>query len=414
VDRRRFRLRVLSQGKEELMALQRRAAWAAPLFVAFCATVHAQPQVTGNAFNPAISVILNGHYASFSRDPADYALPGFLLDPEAGLPAEGLSLEETELAISANVDDKYYGFLSAAIDQVGNDTSVGLEEAYFETLALPKGLKIKAGRFLSDVGYLNPIHSHAWDFEDAPLAYTAMLNTAFKDTGVQVKWVAPTTLYVEVGAELLRGDAFPAAGAANGGVGTRTVFAHVGGDVGSTSSWRAGLSYLAADASERSAVFAAGTAAFTGDSDLTIADFIWKWAKNGNPRDRYYTVQAEYLHRRESGTLAVTTLASSNTGLYDGTQSGYYVQGVYQFKPRWRAGVRYDRLTASNDVTIAGPNPLAGTHDPSRISVMGDFSNSEFSRMRLQVNRDRSRPETDNQVVFQYLMSIGAHGAHRF
>ena len=134
----------------------------------------------------------------------------------------------------------------------------------------------------------------------------------------------------------------------------------------------------------------------------------------GTPRDRYYAVQAEVMHRRESGTLAVTTPTATSTGLYDGTQSGYYVQGVYQFRPRWRVGARYDRLEASNSVVIVGPNPLAATHEPSRVSVMGDFSNSEFSRMRLQVNRDRSRADADNQIVFQYLMSLGAHGAHRF
>ena len=395
------------------MRFRKRAALTAPILIACCAAAHAQ-QVSGNAFNPAISLILNGHYASYSRDPADWALSGFLLDRDAGLPTEGLSLDETELAISANIDDKYYGFVAASIDQTGNDTSLDLEEGYLETLALPKGLKIKAGRFLSDVGYLNPIHSHAWDFDDAPLAYTAMLNGAYKDTGLQLKWVAPTTLFVELGTELMRGDAFPAAGAAHGGVGASTLFVHIGGDVGSTSSWRAGVSRLSADASERSSVFALGTAAFTGNSDLTIADFIWKWAKNGNPRERYYTVQAEYLHRNESGTLAVTTTAATNLGLYDGTQSGYYVQGVYQFRPRWRVGMRYDRLEASNNVAIVGPNPLVVTHDPSRVSVMSDFSNSEFSRLRLQINRDRSRPETDNQIVFQYLMSLGAHGAHRF
>jgi hypothetical protein len=395
------------------MRFRTRAALTAPLLIACCAAVHAQ-QVTGNAFNPAISLILNGHYANYSRDPADWSLSGFLLDSEAGLPTEGLSLDETELAISANIDDKYYGFVAASIDQTGNDTSLDLEEGYIETLALPKGLKIKAGRFLSDVGYLNPIHSHAWDFDDAPLAYTAMLNGAYKDTGLQLKWVAPTTLFVELGAELMRGDSFPAAGASHGGVGASTLFVHIGGDVGSTSSWRAGVSRLAADASERSSVFALGTAAFTGNSNLTIADFVWKWAKNGNPRDLYYTVQAEYLHRNESGTLAVTTPAATNLGLYDGTQNGFYVQGVYQFRPRWRVGMRYDRLEASNTVVIVGVNPLSITHDPSRVSVMSDFSNSEFSRLRLQINRDRSGSEPDNQIVFQYLMSLGAHGAHRF
>jgi len=34
--------------------------------------------------------------------------------------------------------------------------------------------------------------------------------------------------------------------------------------------------------------------------------------------------------------------------------------------------------------------------------------------LRLQINRDRSGLEPDNQIVFQYLMSLGAHGAHRF
>lgn len=397
------------------MRSYKRAAWAAPWLIGMSATALAQTQVSGNAFNPAISLILDGHYASYSRDTADYSLPGFQLGDEGGPGAEGLSLDESELAISANVDDKYYGFMTASLSQDNGDTSIALEEAYFETLALPKGLKVKAGRFLSDIGYLNPIHSHAWDFYDAPLAYAAMLNTAYKDDGVQVSWVAPTVLFVQLGAEYLRGDSFPAAnGSASHGKGASSFFFHVGGDVGATSSWRAGVSHLAADANQRESVFTAGSSQFTGTSDLTIADFVWKWAKNGNPRDRYYIVQAEYLHRRETGELAVTTPAANEAGAYSGTQSGFYVQGVYQFRPRWRVGLRYDRLDASNDVLVSLPTPLAMDHRPNRISAMTDFSNSEFSRLRLQFNRDDSGPQTDNQVILQYLMSLGAHGAHRF
>ena len=392
------------------------AALAAPLLFATSTTALAQAQVSSNAFNPAISLILDGHFASYSQDPASYRLPGFLLDAGAGLPAEGLSLDETELAVSANVDDKYYGFVSLSLEQSDADTSVALEEAYFETLALPKGLKVKAGKFLSDIGYLNPIHAHAWDFYDAPLAYIAMLNGAYDDTGVQLSWVVPSNLFIQIGGEWLRGDSFPAAnGADSNGTGAATLFVHVGGDVGATSSWRAGVSYLSADANERVSPFAGGSLAFTGNSDLTIADFVWKWAKNGNPRDRYYIVQAEYLHRKEDGDIVVSTTAQSVVpGVYSGTQSGFYVQGVYQFWPRWRAGLRYDRLDASNTVSPSVPPSLVSDHRPSRVSVMADFSNSEFSRMRLQLSRDDSRPETDDQIVFQYLMSLGAHGAHRF
>jgi hypothetical protein len=221
---------------------------------------------------------------------------------------------------------------------------------------------------------------------------------------------------MQIGGEWLRGDAFPAAnGADSHGVGSATFFFHVGGDVGATSSWRAGVSYLKADANDRVSEFTNGTTSFTGTSDLAIADFVWKWAKNGNSRDRYCIVQAEYLHRKEDGDLAtVITPAPAVNGTYSGTQSGYYLQGVYQFYPRWRAGLRFDRLDASNTVSTPVPPPLATTHSPSRVTVMADFSNSEFSRMRLQISRDESRPEPDDQIVFQYLMSLGAHGAHRF
>ena len=46
---------------------------------------------------------------------------------------------------------------------------------------------------------------------------------------------------------------------------------------------------------------------------------------------------------------------------------------------------------------------------------MVDWSPSEFSRLRLQFARDYSRMgATDNQMFLQYIMSLGAHGAHKF
>ena len=46
---------------------------------------------------------------------------------------------------------------------------------------------------------------------------------------------------------------------------------------------------------------------------------------------------------------------------------------------------------------------------------MVDWSPSEFSRLRLQLARDKSRNgEADSQVWLQYVMSLGAHGAHKF
>ena len=78
------------------------------------------------------------------------------------------------------------------------------------TLATSGGFTAKAGRFLAGVGYLNEIHPHAWDFADAPLANKVFLGNQLGEDGVQIKWVAPTSLYFDVGMELGRGRKFPA------------------------------------------------------------------------------------------------------------------------------------------------------------------------------------------------------------
>ena len=46
---------------------------------------------------------------------------------------------------------------------------------------------------------------------------------------------------------------------------------------------------------------------------------------------------------------------------------------------------------------------------------MVDWSPSEFSRLRLQYNQDKSQMGlTDNQVFLQYIFSLGTHGAHKY
>jgi hypothetical protein len=44
-----------------------------------------------------------------------------------------------------------------------------------------------------------------------------------------------------------------------------------------------------------------------------------------------------------------------------------------------------------------------------------DWSPSEFTRWRLQLAQAKTRPGvTDNQLFLQYILTLGAHGAHRF
>ncbi len=369
----------------------------------------AAPTASGTAFNPQVSVILDGTYGKFGRDPGTYTIPGFALSSEANPGKRGPSLGESELAMSANVDDKFYSEIQISLQPEGG---ANVEQAFFQTLEMPDSLTVKAGRFFSGIGYLNEQHSHVWDFVDQPLAYRAMLDNQYADDGVQVRWLAPTDTFLELGGELLRGDAFPGGGATGNGPGARSAFVHVGGDVGFSNSWSAGLSQLRIHADNRMTGDTVPQDSFTGDSTISIADFVWKWAPNGNPVYTNFKLQGEYLRRTENGAFTPSGLSATP---YDSAQRGAYLQGVYQFMPRWRVGVRHDWLTANNPGaaftnTVLDPQ----NHKPKRDSVMVDFSNSEFSRFRLQYNHDQSQPETDNQWFLQYIMSIGAHGAHQF
>lgn len=188
-----------------------RASPAAPA----SSTPPAAPQVAApagggaNAFNPAMSLILSGLYTRTSQNPQNYAITGFQLPDgaEAGPGTRGFSLAESELGFAASIDPWLRG---AANISLHADDSVSVEEAYLQTTSLGDGLSLKAGRFFSGVGYLNPQHSHTWDFVDNPLAYQALLGTQYGDDGVQLGWLAPLDQYVEFGAELAAGAAFPA------------------------------------------------------------------------------------------------------------------------------------------------------------------------------------------------------------
>src|SRR3989344_9046013 len=218
-------------------------------------------QSASSAFNPAISLILDGKLSGFSRRPGTYVLPGFTLGEETGPGDEGLRLGESELGMSANIDDKFYGQFTAALTP---ENKTEIEEAYFETLALGNGFAVRGGRFLSSIGYLNPVHAHAWDFADQPLVYRALLGNQYKDDGAQLRWVAPTDLFMEFGAEAFRGGNFPAGGAARNGKGTNAVFARIGGDVGTDHAWRVGVSRLKAESANRATTNGSATALLTG------------------------------------------------------------------------------------------------------------------------------------------------------
>ncbi|MCP3850686.1 MAG: carbohydrate porin [Gammaproteobacteria bacterium] len=376
-------------------------------------------------FNPAISLILDGQYADFDNDSSNYELPGFSLGNEAGLGEDGFSIGHTELAISANVDDKFYGKATLAIHDHEGETETDLEEAYIQTLGLGNGLTLKAGRFYSAIGYLNEQHEHTWDFADAPLIYRGLFGDQLRDDGLQITYIAPTDTFMQIGTELFRGDRFPGGGD-HDGVGAWTVFANIGGDIGIEHSWQLGLNHWRennVDGRTSSGHSHGGeateTPSFSGDSKISSLDLVYKWAPNGNPTSRNFKLQFEYFDRREDGSITMLNSGPpEEISSYDGQQDGWYTQAVYQFKPHWRTGIRYDRLSSNNRGSDEDVLAEAGLddegHTPERYSAMLEWLPSEYSRIRLQFNRDDSYEDSDNQIFLQYTLSLGSHGAHQF
>ena len=357
--------------------------------------------------NPAISLILMGRYASFDNDPENYAIPGVTLPEETDPGKEGFSLAESELIISGNIDDKFFGRFTTALTP---ENEIEIEEAFVQTLGLPAGFDAQFGRFYSEIGYLNKIHAHYWDFVDQPLVYRAYLGNQYNDDGIQLRWLAPTELYLEFGGEAFSGDSFPASRPSNESAGSTSLFMKLGGDVGISHSWQAGVSYLATQSENRETEEA--EVSFSGDNNLLIADLVWKWAPAGNDTQTSLMLQAEYFTSMEQGDY---TIGGNGTNPVDRDNDGWYAQLVYKFLHRWRAGLRYDQLNIEDPGSVfSGTSLETQGHTPERVSAMLDFSHSEYSRFRLQFNRDESYAVADNQWYLQYIMSLGAHGAHRF
>jgi hypothetical protein len=384
------------------------------------------------AFNPAVSLVLQGTYANTSQDSNTFQITGFVPSGgEVGPPKRSFGLAETELAIMANIDPYFRG---VAIASLAPEGGADVEEAYFQTLALPSGFTVKGGRFFSSIGYLNEQHQHAWDFQDAPLVYKALLGNQLRQDGVQGKWIAPTDLLIELGAELSAGDRFPGSDRNKNGIGGSALFANVGGDIGAGTAWRVGASYLSASPNGRSyldtdSLGGAVNNSFTGDAKLWGVNGVLKWAPNGNPYYHNFKLQGEYFRLKQNGTLtyddsAGSAVFGSVSDYFTTDQSGWYGQAVWQFYPQWRVAYRYDALrygTLNNGIVNDGLGPTAAdfpvlaSHSPTRNTLMFDWSPSEFSRLRLQFAQDKSRLGlTDNQVFVQYLYSLGAHGAHKF
>src|SRR6185503_4930521 len=113
--------------------------------------------------------------------------------------------------------------------------------------------------------------------------------------------------------------------------------------------------------------------------------------------------------RRENGPGTETT-DGTGTGVPSPLSGplrafGFYASGEYQLSRRWFAGARFDRSERASDPSLRDQGG----------SLLFTYWPSEFSQVRTQFRRTRyAEGPAANEVLFQLLFSIGAHGAHAF
>ena len=398
------------------------------------ATSGRQPSagISPTVANPYTSLILNGYYADFSQE-RDFRVPGFPLGPDVDVGKPGMQLAETELGLYGNVDPYLYGSIVLAF---APDSGAAVEEAFIQTISLPYGFIAKAGRYHSSIGYLNVFHRHADDFVDTPLVYSAFLNGQLADDGLQLRWLAPTDVLLEFGAEMLNGQNWPAAGSGNKGKGTSTQFIKLADDIGEGGSYLLGLSHVDTSATGRlsggddAATHAHGLS-FTGTDALNIASLVAKWSPLGNAKVTLFKFQTEYFEGDEHGTYTVLdgngavapgAATIDLTGSQGVKRSGWYAQAVLKFHERWRAGVRQSEVTAGRIGAASDPNgAVPGTaldtrnHTPAIASAMVEFWPSDFSQFRAQYSHDQTvRGNPVDRFYLQYIVTLGAHAAHTY
>ena len=388
---------------------------------------------TFQSFNPDISVIIDMFFhADDSKEGISHILSevsGFGHVHSGGGhhhhgPEEGFNLRHLELQFSADVDPYFKGSAIAAIDL----ESAELEKAEIETTCIPWGFKLKGGKFFSDFGYINAQHSHQWDFTDQPLVYKLCLGDhGLNDKGLQLSWLAPTPFYLLAGMEAFQGDneqmfnyigeePLPTHAGPRLGVGWLKFGPNLPGNHG----LQAGV--FGAIGKHQEAHDGDGDGAedhwLDGDSTFWGGDVVYKYNASHPHGLGDVILQGEYFNRRKDLELVGHELAPQLVGnRRTDDQDGYYVQAVYGFLPRCRGGLRWEQVGLTNESELPDGSK-ADYVSSERAGVMLDFTPSEFSRIRLQANKGSYETpggrEDVTEVYVQWMISLGAHGAHKF
>ena len=299
--------------------------------------------------------------------------------PGGGEPS--LNMQEGEFSFQAVVDPYARADFFVTVGPEG----AGLEEGYITFPTLPGGFLMKVGKMRDAFGKVDGQHNHVLPWVDRPLVNKNLLGgeDALADSGISVARLIPNPwLFLEATGQVYRGESevFKAP--------TRGDLAYVG--------------HLRAyqDITESTNIDLGGSVGYGHNGDTA------------DSTTRLFGVDATFRYRplRRSiytHLLGRTELVWSRREGPSATANAFGGYGYleYQFGRRWFAGARYDysdRATGAALVDKGG-------------SLLLTYWPSEFGQIRAQYRHTHfGEGRTANELLFQFLFAIGAHGAHAF
>ena len=343
----------------------------------------------------------------------------------------GFTFQQGELSLAGAVDPYFIG----EAHMVFTDSEVDLEEAYFVTTALPWDLQVKGGYYLTDFGRINPVHPHAWTYQDQPVVMTRMFGgEGLRSPGLEASWLAPLPWFSQVTVGMQDGNQSDLTVSFlddQGGVGGRPAVVtdvHNLGDFVYLTRWANSwdISPEVTTLAGLSGLYGTNTTGPQASTFIYGTDLTVKWRPSDNFRGWPFVVwQSEVLARDytaaaytgQPGTAFPNDLPS---GIL--RDAGFYSQLTWGFHYQWALALRGEYASGAgksveDGVLVSRENdPLRS--DRTRISPMIAYHPSEFSRIRLQYNYDNAKflPENPNanSVWLGIEFLYGTHPAHKY
>jgi hypothetical protein len=303
-------------------------------------------------------------------------------------PSPALEMHESEVSLQAILDPYARADFFISFGEKGVD----LEEGYLTFPALPGHLNLRAGKMRAAFGKVNTLHNHVLPWVDRPLVMQNFTGgeEGINDAGFSLSRIipAPGGLFLEGTAQVFRGDSDDVFHSWHPN--NLSTVGHLRGyrDISESTNVDLGVSYARGASTQAPGLF----------NQLYGIDTTVRWKPLRRAIYHSFTGRAELVWDR-NGLVPVSSPTTSRTPF------GYYVSGDYQFARRWFAGGRFDWSERAVN---------ALEHDRGGSAVV-TYWPSEFSQVRGQFRHTTyAEGLSANEILFQFLFSIGAHGAHPF